>query len=277
MGGAKRSRSAQAVAAQRALLVELGAVDDPYARTMLEPAMGAIVEVGRRLPRSVWRRAVTFAGLAGRVRWYDEQVTGALDDGIEQVAVVGAGYDSRAWRLAREGVRFVELDHPATQQDKVERAPGPGPTYVACDLRADSAVEALAAGGLDVDRPVLLVVEGVTMYLADDVVRRQLGELAVACAPASRLATDFFPPPDDGTAVNRRQNRIQRAARRGSGESFRLVVRPDEAVALVEDAGWQVVERTSARDAARSLVPPATGLPVDAVNEHKTLVAARRP
>jgi methyltransferase (TIGR00027 family) len=217
---------------------------------------------------------VTFAGLAGRVRWYDAQVAGALDAGIEQVAVVGAGYDSRAWRMARPGVRFFELDHPATQQDKVARAPGPGPTYVECDLRTGSAADALLAGGVDADRPVLLVLEGVTMYLPEDVVRRQLGELAAAAAPGSRLTTDFFPPLDEGTAVNRRQNRIQKLARGGSGESFRLVVRPEQAVELLEDAGWEVVERTSAREAARTLVPAAAGLPVDAVNEHKTLVAA---
>jgi O-methyltransferase involved in polyketide biosynthesis len=68
------------------------------------------------------------------VLWYDAQVTRAVDDGVEQVAVIGAGYDSRARRLARDGVRFYELDHPGTQSDKMRRAPAGGPTYVACDL-----------------------------------------------------------------------------------------------------------------------------------------------
>jgi len=277
VGGTKRSRTAQAVAAERAVLADLGVLDDPYARSMLAPPMAAIESVCRRLPRRTWARAVTLAGLAGRVRWYDAQVTAALDDGIAQVAVLGAGYDSRAWRMARDGVAFFELDHAATQHDKAERAPGPGPTYVECDLRTTSAADALAAAGLDPDRPVLLVVEGVTMYLTEEVVRRQLAELAAVSAPGSRLATDFCPPVDEGTSANRRQNRVQQLARGGSGESFRLVVRPAEAVELVTDAGWQVVERTSARDASCTLVGPASGLPVGSVNEHKTLVAARRP
>ncbi|MBA2625656.1 MAG: class I SAM-dependent methyltransferase [Acidimicrobiia bacterium] len=50
----------------------------------------------------------------------------ALDAGIEQVAVIGAGYDRRAWRFHRDGVQFFELDHGATQQDKARRAPGRG-------------------------------------------------------------------------------------------------------------------------------------------------------
>jgi methyltransferase (TIGR00027 family) len=275
VGGAKRSRTAQGVAAERALLAELGVLDDPSARPMLEPAMGAIVEVARRLPRRTWARAVTLAGLAGRVRWFDAQVTHALDDGIEQVAVIGAGYDGRAWRMRRDGVRFFELDHAATQQDKIGRAPGPGPTYVEVDLRSESAADALVAAGLDRERPVLHVVEGVTMYLTEEVVRRQLGELAAAGATGSRLAVDFYPPSDAGTSVNRRQRRLQQVTRGGSGESFRLAVGPGQAVALVEEAGWRMIERTSARDASCSLVPRGSGLPVDAVNEHKTLIAAR--
>jgi methyltransferase (TIGR00027 family) len=264
------------VAAERALLVDLGVLDDPYARGMLEPSMAAIHSVARRLPRRTWSRAVTFAGLAGRVRWHDAQIAAALDDGIDQVAVIGAGYDSRAWRMARDGVRFFEVDHAATQQDKIDRAPGLGPTYVECDLRTGSAAESLLAAGLDRDRPAVLVVEGVTMYLSEDVVRRQLGELADTSAPASRLTVDFFPPADAGTGRNRRQHRLQQLARGGSGESFRLAVAPADAAALVEDTGWTVVEQTSARDAARALVPDRSGLPVDAVSEHKTAVAARR-
>ncbi|HWJ62258.1 MAG TPA: SAM-dependent methyltransferase [Acidimicrobiales bacterium] len=276
MGGAKRSRSAQAVAAERAVLTDLGAIDDPFAERMLDPAMARILwGVRHLLPGSLRRRSVTLAGLAARVRFHDAQVVAALDDGIDQVVVLGAGYDSRAWRLARPGVRCFELDHPLTQEDKRRSAPPGGPTYVAADLRSDSAVEALVAGGLDVGCPVVLVLEGVTMYLPEEVVRRQLRSLADACAAGSRLSTDFYPPADAGTAGNQRQNRLQQLARRGSGEGLHLTVSRSDAEALVASCGWSVTEAVGARAAARALVP-AAGLPVDAVNDHKTLLAARR-
>ena len=117
----------------------------------------------------------------------------ALDAGIKQVAVIGAGYDSRAWRFRCDGVQFFELDHGATQQDKARRAPGPGPTYVEADLTTEGAADALREHGLDASRPALFVVEGVTMYLAEEVVRHQLGELGKSSAIGSRLAAGLRP------------------------------------------------------------------------------------
>jgi O-methyltransferase involved in polyketide biosynthesis len=114
------------------------------------------------------------------------------------------------------------------------------------------------------------------MYLDEEVVRYQLGELGKFSALGSRLAVDFYPPPDAGTSLNRRQNRLQRLARSGSGETFKLTIRRSEAVELVATSGWDVDEETSMRDAARSLVPRQSGLPVDAVNQDKTLLAASR-
>lgn len=275
VGGAKRSRSAQAVAAERAVLTDLGAVDDPYAERMLDPSMQRILwGVRRLLPARVRRGSVTLAGLAARVRWHDAQIVAAIDAGIDQVVIVGAGYDSRAWRLGRTGVRFFELDHSATQADKRRRAPADGPIYVSTDLRSGDAAGALIDGGLDPQRPAIFVLEGVTMYLSEEVVRSQLRGLAGAAGPVSRLSTDFYPPPDAGTAKNRRQNVVQRTARGGSGEDLHLMVERKDAVALSESEGWSVTDAVSACDAARSLVPPAAGLAVDAVNQHKTLLAA---
>jgi hypothetical protein len=63
---------------------------------------------------------------------------------------------------------------------------------------------------------------------------------------------------------------------RGTGETLRLVVDRPKAIALVEASGWGVDEGTSMREAARALVPRESGLPVDAINEHETLVAGMR-
>lgn len=49
-------------------------------------------------------RNASFACLAARTRFFDDAVVEALDEGLSQVGVIGAGYDSRAWRLARPGV-----------------------------------------------------------------------------------------------------------------------------------------------------------------------------
>jgi methyltransferase (TIGR00027 family) len=254
----------------------MGVLADPLASTMLTGSMAAILRVVQSLPPRLPARSVTLAGLAARVLWFDAQVAGALDSHITQIAVIGAGYDSRAWRLRRPGVQFFEVDHAATQRDKARRAPEPGTVYVEADLTTHGAVEALAAQGLDPVRPTLFVIEGVTMYLDEEVVRHQLAELGKLSAPGSRLAVDFYPPTQEGTARHHRQNRLQRLARFGSGETFRCAIRCPEALELVAASGWEVHKATSLRQAARSLVPPGSCLPVDAVNEHKTLVSGFR-
>ncbi len=268
------------MAAERALLTDMGVLDDPYALGMLGRPMAAAHSLVRRRPQVVPSLPLTLAGLGARVRWHDAQVVAALDAGVRQVAVVGAGYDSRAWRLGRDGVRFFELDDGSTQRDKrdkVRRLPGPGPAYVEADLRERTAAEALADGGLDATEPALFVLEGLTMYLTEEVVRRQLAALAEASAPASRLTTDFLPPRQvPATDAERRKVRVQRLARMGSGETLRLGVDRAGAVALVEACGWRVDEAVAAREAAQALVPPASGLPVDAVSEHGTFLAASR-
>lgn len=277
MGGVKRSRTAQSVTAERTLLTDIGVVDDPLAQTMLAPATSAVVWVARRLGRRTWTQSVTLAGLAARVLWIDGQVAAALDAGIDQVAVVGAGYDSRAWRLRRDGVRFFELDHGATQQDKMRRAPrgdGPGPTYVEADLTTQLASVRVGGHGLDPLRRALFVLEGVTMYLDEDVVRRQLAGLTEAGAPGSRLVADFQPPAATATAKNRRQTRLQDLARTGSGESFQCCVDREQAVAMVRASRWTIDEVTNLRDVGRALIPRSSGLPIEAVNGQKTLVAA---
>lgn len=273
---AKRSRTAQGVLAERSLLTEMGVLRDPIARTMVSPPWAAFAWGVRHWPspRKPW--SVARAGLATRVLWFDAQVTDAVNDGVEQIAVIGAGYDSRAWRLARDGVRFYELDRPATQRDKMRRAPARGPTYVEYDLRTEDAAQALHDHGLDPSQPVLFILEGLTMYLTEDVVRHQLLEMAQSSGTGSRIALDFYPPPDAGTSRDRRQISYQRLARVGSGEDLKLLVDGPQAVTLVEDSGWQVTEVTSMRDAARTLVGPDVGLPINAINEHKSLVAGRR-
>jgi methyltransferase (TIGR00027 family) len=264
------------VAAERAVLDRMGVIDDPYSAAMLTPGWSAFTALVRRSPGNPW--GVTHAGLAARVLWHDAALRGSLDDGVRQVAVIGAGYDTRAWRFARDGVAFFELDHPTTQHDKRTRAPATGaPVYVPADLDAEDAAGALVRDGLDPSARVHLVLEGVTMYLTEAVMRAQLRGLADRAAPGSRLTTDFSPPSNAGTAGNRRQNVAQRLARAGSGEHLRLQIDREAAGALLADTGWTVDELVGLRDAASALVPEDSGLPVGAINVHKTLAAATRP
>ncbi|MGH9306009.1 MAG: class I SAM-dependent methyltransferase, partial [Acidimicrobiales bacterium] len=74
-----------------------------------------------RLSRDVAGELNTRAGermvayLAARTSFFDRAVVTALHRGVTQVVVAAAGYDGRAWRYSKPGVRWFEVDHPDTQ------------------------------------------------------------------------------------------------------------------------------------------------------------------
>jgi methyltransferase (TIGR00027 family) len=124
MQAATPSSTAQHIALARAHLTWRGILNDPYAEGMLHPRWARIDRALRHRPLTWLGDNRIFAQVGARTCFFDEAVVAGLDAGVRQVVVLGAGYDSRAWRLARTGVRFFEVDHPATQADKRMRAPG---------------------------------------------------------------------------------------------------------------------------------------------------------
>ncbi len=137
----------------------------------------------------------TWLGL--RVAYLDRIVGHAIDRlSIRQVVILGAGYDTRAARMPRAGVRFFEVDHPATQAAKRERLgklpgyPVDAATYASCNFEREDPIERLAAAGLDLREPVMVVWEGVVPYLTEAAFRATATRLATALDPRSLVAFD---------------------------------------------------------------------------------------
>jgi methyltransferase (TIGR00027 family) len=137
--------------------------------------------------------------LALRVAYLDRLIGLAVDRlSVRQVVILGAGYDTRAARLPRVGVRFFEVDHPATQADKRERLaalagyPTDAATYVACNFEREDPIERLLHGGFDAREPAIVIWEGVVSYLSDAAVRATATRVATGLDPRSLLAFDFL-------------------------------------------------------------------------------------
>jgi methyltransferase (TIGR00027 family) len=136
--------------------------------------------------------------LALRVAYLDRMVGLAVDRlNIRQVVILGAGYDTRAARLPRAGVRFFEVDHPATQAAKRERLgripgyPLDAATYVTCNFEREDPITRLASAGFDVAEPALVIWEGVVPYLTEPAIRATATRLATGLDPRSLVAFDF--------------------------------------------------------------------------------------
>lgn len=121
-----------------------------------------------------WPGART-SGIA-RTRLIDDWVTAAVEGGARQVAILGAGFDSRAWRLpALARTRVFELDHPATSQEKHRRlvAAGFDPSRIvqcAIDFDRETLAGKLAYHGFDRLVRTAVIWEGVTNYLTANAV-----------------------------------------------------------------------------------------------------------
>jgi methyltransferase (TIGR00027 family) len=259
------SSTAQNVALARAHLTWLGILDDRWAVTMLRPRWALMEKALRRPTVAGLGRNRVFAWLAARTHFFDDAVTEALDADVRQVVIVGAGYDSRAWRLARPGVRFFEIDHPATQNDKRGRAPAGGPCYVPVDFGVGSLLDALPAAGYRTDAPGLFVAEGLTMYLTEPQVRDLLHSMSRLGAPGSRLAVNFGLGVE---AARSRRGRVNAAlhsiALALGGEHITFRPSPSQAADVLTAAGWTPGRTHTAPELIRhyldGTVLPTTGV-----------------
>ena len=179
--------------------------------------------------------------LAARTSFFDQVVVGALDDGVGQVVIVGAGYDGRALRYSRPGVRWFEVDHPDTQADKRERLGRLGVetghvSFVPADLGATDVGPALLDAAFDPGRRSLFLCEGLLVYLERDVIDRLLAGLRAVAAPGSRLVLSVSVALEDGAGRERREQFSRRVA--AVGEPARTVLPAGQAEELLERLGW---------------------------------------
>jgi methyltransferase (TIGR00027 family) len=110
-----------------------------------------------------------------RTRYIDDAVNENLAKGIEQLVILGAGLDSRAYRLKGvEKIRVFEADLPDVQEKKkkaIRRIFGNLPenvTYIPIDFSDRTLEAAFASSHYDPQSPTLFIMEGVSQYLAED-------------------------------------------------------------------------------------------------------------
>jgi methyltransferase (TIGR00027 family) len=234
------SRTSQAVALTRAVL------ERPHSPEGDPDSQRRLCE-GMEFTPPVWLRP----SIAARTAFVDEQVTSAIAAGLRQVVICGAGYDDRALRFRTSGVRFFELDHPDTQQDKAARlralgAAAPAVTLAPADFRSDDVGAVLARAGHDAGQPSLFVCEGLLIYLDTGTCHRLLAALAGRAPEGSVLAVSLSTHTEgaDSAVVVADANSRRRTA---ATEPWQTVLPAAEHLALLTHAGWAVTSTQSAQ------------------------------
>lgn len=183
--------------------------DDPHYKTDDHVATRLVPWFVRSLSKSRFMRRLFMARVAprgvyeyviARTKYIDHVFAEAVEQGIEQVLIFGAGFDSRSIRLlpGDSTVRVFEVDAEVTQRAKLGRLPEVGipvpenTTYVAIDFNKDDPVERLTANGFRRGKLCLFVLEGLLMYLdaaAVDSAFRLMRELS---GKGSRVVFDYI-------------------------------------------------------------------------------------
>jgi methyltransferase (TIGR00027 family) len=180
-----------------------------------------------------------------RTRAIDDFVNEAIRSGSRQLVLLGAGFDSRAYRLREPAkVLVFEVDHPVTQQAKQQRLKtltGRLPAsvqFVPVDFEKDDLESKLIQAGFNPEVQAVVVWEGVISYLTESAVENTFALLSRLLAPASRLIfTYMHKGAIDGSEAFPGAERW-RSWVRFSGEPFLFGFDPDTLAETVRPFGF---------------------------------------
>lgn len=164
-----------------------------WERTPYSPDYGKSMEFIRKY------RIGSYYYINARTKHMDALLRQALRRGVKQVVLLGAGYDSRAYRFKDfpKDVRFIEVDLPDTQKLKkarVKKILGSLPAqvmYVPIDFNTQTLEKVLLKAGYDPSKRAFFIWEGVTMYLDPSGVDGTLDFIANHSAPGSSVVFDY--------------------------------------------------------------------------------------
>ena len=178
---------------------------------------------------------------------------------LDQLVILGAGFDTRAYRIAElASVPVFEVDHPITQAQKrralegVVEPPPANVTFVGVDFEIDDLGERLRAAGYREDQRTLFVWQGVSMYLTPAGIDRTLGFVARHSARGSVVVFDYF----DARAMQSTEAVVIRVFTGIMGETVTWAIDQREIGAFLTARGFADVRNA---DYAQIAAPYLTG------------------
>lgn len=142
-----------------------------------------------------------YAEVVARTAYIDDFLREQMEEGIEQLVILGAGFDTRAYRfeaIPSRKIYVFEVDHPSVQEQKkarVEKALGALPgyvIYVPVDFGRGDLGPALGAHGYDAARRTAFIWEGVTMYLEAKAVEETLSFVVDNSGTGSSIVFNYI-------------------------------------------------------------------------------------
>lgn len=240
----------------------------------------------RRVIDQGGERNAAYFYVNARTHYFDAAVRRAAAEGATQVVVLGAGFDSRAYRFAgsHPQLRFFEVDLPATIEEKRKRvaaALGALPEtvhYSPIDFNTQTLEEVLPALGYDAARKTLFLLEGVVMYVnapGNDATFRFMRRHA---APGSLVVYDYVLQ----RVIDNKFDGLWSAgsttvAVAAAGEPYVTGWSRAGAAAYAKKQGFRVVEDVAGKELAARHLTGSDGKPDGRVFDWHRIIALRVP
>jgi methyltransferase (TIGR00027 family) len=242
-------------------------VDDDLALSILPAEQRAIVRAMRwpllrRMTIAAGERAVpgSWTIITCRKRYIDDKLDESLGN-IDAVVILGAGMDTRGYRLARRSdIPVFEVDLPINIDRKkaaAQRAIGGLPKsvqLVPLDFERDDLFGALTGHGYREEARTFFIWEGVTQYLTEDAVRNTLG--ALQGAPAGSRLVFTYVRKDFIDGVNMYGAALLYKRFRQRQQVWKFGMNPDDVAAFVGEYGWRLVEQAGPDYYLRHYIEP---------------------
>jgi methyltransferase (TIGR00027 family) len=233
-------------------------LNDPYAARLLPAGLRLLARsaslpvIGRGLTWFVDRRwPGVRTSLIARTRLIDDWVADAARDGAEQMVLLGAGLDSRAWRLpSLANLRIFEVDHPNTSRAKLSRLAGLSVdlarvSFVHVDFDRQRLEDRLQAAGFDPSRPTVVVWDGVTNYLQADAVDAVVAWAGKLAPRSTFIFTYVHAGVLDGTAQFVGASQMLRSVKK-AGEPWTFGLKPGEVASYLQRFGLRLTANLNA-------------------------------
>jgi methyltransferase (TIGR00027 family) len=271
----RSSRTAELMAVQRGLeschSVESRLFSDPFAQEFVSGGWRLVLAAARiGVFRALLERLYDWRGGPGprasaiaRTRLIDDLIAEQAAS-VRQLVILGAGYDSRAYRLsALAGSTVFEVDHPDTQTSKQTRlarltaAPISRVVFVPVDFERDDLARALHDAGYQPHAGSTFLWEGVTNYLSPGAVDTTLAAIRQLASLGSTLIFTYVDRAalDVGVATFPEAARwVSGVTRRGEPWTFGL--EPATLASYLGNRGFTLVSDLSTAEAGERYFPP---------------------
>ena len=250
---------------------------DPFAMKILREDEKDVLQFANAHPLASIGRLF----IAARSRIAEVALSRAVEGGIRQVVILGAGLETFALRNPHGAhqTRIYEVDHPATQAWKRQRlaeaqiALPLGLSFVPVDFERDELGEKLVATGFQVNVPAFFTWLGVVPYLTLDAIRGTLEY--IASIPSSEVVFDYMEPPGAcseqlSQIEAERTEQIERIGERSDGR-----FEPAGIAAMLRSHGLLTIEDVDFKEIASRFGRVVQGLAPGHLGVH--VVHARRP